>query len=137
MSKKQWTNHAMKSWGSANDEMPKDRIQRLLHTLGIGVVFDETIFINKLDFTYTNIQPKAKSKAEIWSKYEIQVPDIISLEDKVIVELDGDVHTDTAKGVKRTKFRNGLYRNMDVRFIQFNTKEMMSQDDETVLQQLL
>lgn len=142
VSKRQFINRSMRNWdpSDAHDSTPKARIQRILRDMGIYVIFDETIFVSKDDgdYTYSTIQPKASSKEEIFKKYHVFKPDILSIKSKLIVELDGDFHRNTKKGVRQTSNRNDVYSQMrDIHFLPLVTHELKDMSDMDIRKLIL
>jgi len=122
MSKKQWINHSMKNWDSTDghDWEEKNRMVNLLRTdLGlIGGLFDETIFVNKTTFKWQTTQPSVyENKEDLLRCWEIFKPDIIYKKHNLIIEMDGDFHFNTKKGVRQTEKRNQYYEYMGVKFV--------------------
>ena len=111
----------MKNWDSndPHDWQEKQRVVNIIRdrTGLIGAVYDETIFVHKQTFEWTTIQPKGfKSKEELMRTYEIFKPDILYKKHNLIIELDGDFHFETEKGVRQTQKRNQYYEYMGVKF---------------------
>ncbi len=55
---------------------------------------------------------------------------------KLIIELDGDFHTNSEKGAKRTKLRNQYYEYSGIKLISYVTKELDKMTDEELLADL-
>jgi len=138
MSDKQWMNHAMKGWGSAHDEAPKSRVQRILREFKIYVVFDETIFIEKTTGKWSTDHPKGyESMQAVWRDYHTPIADVFSREKGLVVELDGDFHTSSDIQSKKPKRKRDAYYSTDLKFISFVTKEFLKMSDEEIRQKLL
>ena len=52
------------------------------------------------------------------------------------IELDGDFHTNSEKGAKRTKLRNQYYLYAGIKLISYVTKELDKMTDEELLADL-
>jgi hypothetical protein len=124
-------NSAMKKWSSddAHDWEAKKRVQDILRARwNYRCVFDRTIFIDKKTFEIHLYQPDGcTSKEDVRRKYEIFIPDIFikTKQGYKIVELDGDFHFNTKKGVKRTNQRNEMYEYAGIKMIWFYTPKLM------------
>lgn len=132
MNSKSFIHHAMKQWdcNDAHDSIEKNRLQKILKKhFNYYCLFDRTIFISKYNYTWTDIQPNYNKK-EIYKKYHIHKPDIlIKIPFNIIIELDGDFHFNTKKGITQTKLRNKIYNSMNVKFISFSTKQFNKMSD--------
>ena len=122
MSKKQFIGRATKNWSSddGHDWEEKNRMINLLRSeLALqGALFDETIFVNKTTFKWQREQPKNyPTKEALLLCWEIFKPDIIYPKFNLIIEMDGDFHFNTKKGVKRTTQRNQYYEYAEFKFV--------------------
>jgi len=132
---KQWIHKAMKEWDSTDghDLKQKNRIARIIRNNNLHhfPLFDTTIFINKTDFTWTKVHPEGfNNKEELLRQWQPFMPDIFFPLKKTIIELDGDFHRNTAKGVKQTKLRNQHYEYAELKLIEIDTNELNSWSDE-------
>lgn len=129
----------MKNWDSndAHDSVEKNRLQKILKDyFKCYCLFDRVIFISKYDYTWTDIQPNG-TKEEIYKKYYIHIPDIlIKIPYPIIIELDGDFHFNTKKGITQTRNRNEIYNFMDIKFISFYTKTFNKMSDYTLVNKI-
>ena len=131
----------MKSWDStdAHDLNEKTRLAGILREhFNLRCVFDRVIFVDKETFTFTDQHPKGcLTKQEVWRDYEVFCPDILIKKPKpIIIEIDGDFHFNTSKGVKQTNKRNEFYEYMGVRFAWFHTKALNEMNDKEIIEYL-
>jgi len=97
-------------------------------------LFDETIFINKTTFEWTKIHPIGfHTKEQLLLQWAVFMPDLLFPMSNMIIEIDGDFHTNTTKGVKQTKRRNQYYEYAGIRLITFVTSELNKMTDDTLL----
>jgi len=131
----------MKEWDStdAHDNKQKDRLAWIIkkNKLHHFPLFDQTIFIHNNTFHWTKEFPTGYKTKEIfltqWSPFK---PDMLFPLRNLIIEIDGDWHTNTAKGVKQTKRRNQYYEYAGIKLITFVTKELDKMSDKKVLELL-
>jgi len=136
---KQWIHRAMKEWEDAHDLKQKDRIAWLIrdNLLHHFPLFDQTIFINKTTFYWTKIHPAGyHSKGELLLHWEPFMPDLLFPLRNLIIEIDGEWHTNTAKGVKQTKKRNQYYEYAGIKLVTFVTEELNKMSDKKLLEAL-
>ncbi len=142
MTGKGWMHRAMKDWdpSSAKDEDAKVRVQDVLRAKwGYKCVFDRTIFIDKNSFTIHTEQPKdCTSKEDVYKKYYIHIPDILirTVSGTKVVELDGDVHFNSSKGVKNTNLRNEHYEYANIKLVWFYTPTLMKMSTEEIIKHI-
>jgi len=139
MGNKQWIHLAQKEWEDAHDTKQKLRLTRLIKENNIHhyPLYDETIFIHKTTFEWTKIHPKGfHSKEELSVQWAVFMPDMLFPIRNMIIEIDGDWHTNTEKGVKQTKRRNQYYEYAGIKLITFITKELNKMSDKKLLQVL-
>jgi len=137
--KKSFIHRAQQDWTDAHDWQAKNRLSSILRDVyNIRCVFDRTIFINKITLEWTDIQPPGyHSKSEILKDWHIFMPDVlIKGIHPVIIELDGDWHFNSSKGIKQTNKRNGIYDFMDIRFVWFYTPHFMKKSTMEIVQEL-
>lgn len=139
MSSKQFINKAMKDWDSSDghDNAQKNRIARLLQDKHLRhyPLFDQTIFINNNDFQWTKTQPQGFiSKEELLRQWRPFRPDLLFPLKNLIIEIDGDFHTNTTKGVKQTKLRDQYYEYAGIKLVKFVASELNKMSDEELLQ---
>jgi len=136
---KKWIRQAQKEWTDAHDTKQKDRLAWIIkgNNLHHFPLFDETIFINKTTFEWTKIHPVGfKSKEELLLKWAVFMPDMLFPLRNMIIEIDGEWHTNTEKGVKQTKRRNQHYEYAGIKLITFITKELNKMSDKKLLEVL-
>ena len=134
---KQWIHQAQKEWEDAHDTKEKLRLTRIIKENNIHhyPLYDETIFINKTTFEWSKIHPKGfQSKEELSLKWAVFMPDMLFPLRNMIIEIDGDWHYNTEKGVKQTKRRNQYYEYAGIKLITFVTKELNKMSDKKLLQ---
>jgi len=134
---KSWIHLAQKEWRDAHDTKQKDRLAWIIrdNNLHHFPLFDETIFINKTTFHWTKIHPQIfHSKEELLLQWAVFMPDLLFPLRNLIIEIDGDWHTNTEKGVKQTKRRNDYYEYAGIKLITFVTKELDKMNDKELLQ---
>lgn len=139
LSNKQFIRKAMKNWDSsdAHDWNEKIKVATVLKDgFSYSCFYDRTIFVSKLDFTFSDKQPKLLNKEEILQNFYIFKPDIWIKTHNIIIEIDGLFHFNTIKGVKQTNHRNKIYDYMGVKFVWFTTKQV-KESDAAELYQLL
>jgi len=139
LSKNMWVHHAQKEWTDAHDTKQKDRLAWIIrdNKLHHFPLFDETIFIHKTKFEGTKIHPTGiKRKEELKRVWEPFMPDMLFPLRNLIIEIDGDWHTNTEKGVKQTKRRNQYYEYAGIKLITFITKELNKMSDKKLLELL-
>lgn len=142
MKGKGFMHRAMKNWDStsAHDEMPKIRVQEILRAKwDYRVTFDRTIFIDKGTFEVHLEQPKeCLTRQEVLSKYYIHIPDIFvkTQHGYKIVELDGDVHFNSTKGVKNTNLRNEHYDYAGIKYVWFYTPTLEKMSVEEIIKHI-
>ena len=61
------------------------------------------------------------------------MPDMLFGLKNMIIELDGDWHFNTEKGVKQTKRRNQYYEYAGIKLVTFVTKELEKMSDKKIL----
>jgi len=126
----------MKEWEDAHDLKQKDRIAWVIRDNNIHhfPLFDETIFIHKTTFYWTKIHPRGyHSKEELSREWAPFMPDLLFPVKNLIIEIDGDFHFNTEKGVKQTKRRNQYYEYAGIKLITFVTRELNKLSDEALL----
>jgi len=134
---KQWIHQAQKEWTDAHDTKQKDRLAWIIrdNTLHHFPLFDETIFIHKTSFGWTKIFPTGYADKEqflrVWAVFK---PDLLFPLRNLIIEIDGDWHTNTEKGVKQTKRRNQFYEYAGIKLITFVTNELNKMSDKELLE---
>ena len=100
------------------DLIDKARIQNILREyFGVPALMDEVIYIEKKTGKIGSPDPKIyRSKEEIWHDYFVHLPDLLIkvLPKLSVVEVDGDVHWQNTKAVKRTNARNMHYDNAKI-----------------------
>ncbi len=110
------------------DLMDKSRIQNILREyFGVPALMDEVIYIEKKTGKIGSPDPKIyRSKEEIWHDYHVHLPDLlIKLLPKLsVVEIDGDVHWQNTKAVKRTNARNMHYDEAGILMCWFTRKQV-------------
>ncbi len=137
--KKQWIHKAMKNWTDGHDISQKQRIIKLIrdNNLRHYPLIDQTIFIHNTNFEWTKEHPVGFSSKEelcrVWTPF---MPDLFFPLRKLIIELDGDFHTNSEKGAKRTKLRNQYYEYSGIKLISYVTKELDKMTDEELLADL-
>ena len=141
MGKKQWIHHAMKNWDStdAHDSEEKARISKIIHDNNLHhfPLYDETIFINKTDFSWTKIHPEGfTSKEDLMRQWAVFKPDMLFPLRNLIIEIDGSFHTDSEKGAKRTKLRNSYYEYAGIKLLIYTPLELKEMSDEILYQDL-
>lgn len=122
----QWMWHAMKKWEDAHDLELKNKVARVLHKrLNYPSFFDRTIFIKRNDYlTWTDLHPTGyKSKEALLRDWWVQNPDVLVKRHGLIVEIDGDWHFNSPKGIKLTNARNEHYDIAGLRLVWLTTKE--------------
>jgi very-short-patch-repair endonuclease len=124
--------HAIKNAKSEVDFDNKALVQTMLsQNFGIPSLQGEVLFINRntgnLDFVN---QSKFKSKEEIFEKYFVHFPDLIIKVFKVtvVVEIDGDVHWQNNRAIKRTNERNEHYELANIKMLWLTRKEVESKN---------
>ncbi len=140
--KKQWIHYSQKNWDSsdAHDTEQKNRIAEILRDKHIRryPLFDETIFIHKQDHSWVREQPKGyTSKEELWRDWEVFKPDMLFPKNNMIIEIDGDFHFNSEKGVKQTNKRNEYYEYAGIKLIWYYTKTLNEMSDGELYLSLL
>jgi hypothetical protein len=119
------------------DLIDKARIQNILREyFGVPALMDEVIYIEKKTGRIGSPDPKIyRSKEEIWHDYHVHLPDLlIKLLPKLsVVEIDGDVHWQNTKAVKRTNARNMHYDNAGITMLWFTRKEVREQSVKEIV----
>jgi len=134
--KRQWMHRAMKNWGDAKDAQEKNRLAWIIkeNNLHHFPLFDQTIFINKTDFTWTKEHPTGyQSKEELARAWAVFMPDLFFPLRKTIIEIDGSFHFNSEKGVKRTKLRNQYYEYAGLKLITVTPEDMKEISDDELL----
>ena len=110
------------------DLIDKARIQNILREyFGVPALMDEVIYIEKKTGKIGSPDPKIyRSKEEVWHDYFVQLPDlqINVLPKPTVVEIDGDVHWQNKKAIKRTNERNLHYEQAEITMLWFTRKEV-------------
>ena len=132
--KKAFIHRAQKEWSSddGHDGREKNRIATILRNNAIRhyPLFDETIFISKQTHRWTKEHPKGyTSKEDLWRDYEIFKPDLLFPMKNMIIEIDGDWHFNTTKGVKQTNKRNEWYEYAGIKLIWFTAAAVKEMSD--------
>lgn len=133
--KKQWIWRAMAEWTDAHDMQAKQKLQRVLRDeLHIYTLFDPTVFIQKSSGTVTMEQPSGyESKADILRHFYVHMPDMFSRTHNLAIEIDGDWHFNSKKGVKQTNARNENYDFARIKLLWLTPKEILdSRSDEAL-----
>ena len=141
MIKKQWIHKALKEWDSTDghDMNEKNRIAQSLRDSHIShyPLFDQTIFIHKQTFKWQQEQPTGyTSKEDLWRDWEIFKPDLLFAMKNLIIEVDGDWHFNTTKGVKQTNKRNEYYEYAGIRLIWFTAEQVKGWSDSKLYSEL-
>jgi len=131
---KQWIHKAQKDWDSTDghDGREKNRIAEILRINSIRhyPLFDQTIFINKQTHKWVMEQPKGyTSKEDLWRDWEVFKPDLLFPIKNLIIEIDGDFHFNTKKGVRQTNKRNEYYEYAGIKLIWYETKALKEMSD--------
>jgi len=139
---KQWIHRAQKDWDSTDghDNNEKNRIAVILRNNNIRhyPLFDQVIFINKQTHKWVMQQPKGYiSKEDLWRDYEIFKPDLLFPKKNLIIELDGEFHFNSEKGVKQTNKRNEYYEYAGIRLIWFTAEQVKGWSDAELFLQLV
>ncbi len=142
MQNKSFIHKAQKDWDSTDghDTNEKNRIALILRepTLRHFPLFDQVIFIHKTNFKLKMKQPTGyKSKEDLWGDWETFKPDMFFPLKNLIIEIDGEWHFNTEKGVKQTKKRNQYYEYAGVRFFWYYTPDLKKMTDEELRQDLI
>ena len=127
---------AMKNWGDAKDAQQKNRLAWIIkeNNLHHFPLFDQTIFINNTDFSWTKEHPTGyKSKEELARAWAVFMPDLFFPLRKTIIEIDGSFHFNSEKGVKRTKLRNQHYEYAGLKLITVTPEDMKEMSDDELL----
>jgi len=129
MIKTSFIHKAMKNRDSNVDVDDIDKVRRLL-----GTYFDihaleplQPLFFNKLTGTLTRLeQQQFKSKEQIARNYHIFNPDLTFThrDNQWVAEIDGDVHWQNSKSVKRTNLRNETYETAGIKMLWFTRDEV-------------
>jgi hypothetical protein len=132
--KKQWIHRAQKEWDSndGHDTMEKNRIATILRNNSIRhyPLFDQTIFINKQTHSWVKEQPKGyTSKEDLWRHWEVFKPDLLFPNKNLIIEIDGNFHFNTKKGIKQTNKRNEYYEYAGIRLIWYYADTLKEMSD--------
>jgi len=129
----QWIWRAMSEWQDAHDLEWKRNISKVLRDkLGLPSVFDQTIFIKRSGFLmWTDSHPYGyKSKDALMRDWWVQNPDILVKRHNLVVEIDGDWHFNTKKGIKMTNARNDHYEQGGIKLVWLTSKECDCSPDE-------
>lgn len=140
--KKQWIHKAQKDWDptDGHDTAQKNRIAEILRDNHIRhyPIFDETIFINKKTFKWQRNHPTGyNTKEDLLRDWEVFKPDLLFPMKNLIIEIDGDFHFNTAKGIKQTNKRNQYYEYSGIRLIWYETKTLNKMSDAELYLDLL
>ena len=139
--KKSFIHRAQKDWDSTDghDMNEKNRIAEVLRNNKIRhyPLFDQTIFIDKQTFKWTQTHPLGyTTKAELWRDWEVFMPDLLFTHKNLIIEVDGDWHFNTHKGVKQTNKRNEYYEYAGIRLIWFTAEQVKGWSDSKLYSEL-
>ena len=131
---KQWIHRAQRGWDSTDghDLGEKNRIATILRNNNIRhyPLFDETIFINKQTFKWVKEQPKGySSKEDLLREWEVFKPDLFFPMKNLVIEIDGDFHFNTKKGVKQTNKRNEWYEYAGLKLIWYHAQTLKDMSD--------
>lgn len=140
--KKSWIHKAQKDWDSTDghDMNEKDRISKILRNAEIRhyPLLDETIFISKQTHKWQREHPEGyTSKEDLWRDWETFKPDMLFPMKNLIIEIDGDWHFNSSKGVKQTNKRNEWYEYAGIRLIWFTAAEVKGWSDDKLYNELL
>ncbi len=140
--KKSFIHRAQKEWDSTDghDMTEKNRIAVILRDNNIRhyPLFDQTIFINKQTHNWQMEQPSGyTSKEDLWRDWETFKPDLLFPKKNLIIEIDGDWHFNTQKGVKQTNKRNEYYEYAKIRLIWFTAAQVKEWSDAELFLQLV
>ena len=139
---KQWIHRAQRGWDSTDghDTGEKNRIATILRNTNIRhyPLFDETIFINKQTFKWVKEQPKGySSKEDLLREWEVFKPDLFFPMKNLVIEIDGDFHFNTKKGVKQTNKRNEWYEYAGLKLIWYHAQTHKDMSDAQLLLDLV
>jgi len=134
--KKQFIWHAMKDWEDSHDLDQKQFLLNILknHTVRHYPLMDETIFINNHSFLWTREHPTGyETKEKFLADWSPFMPDLLFPMRNMIVELDGDFHRNTNKGIRQTKRRNQYYDYAGIKLVVFETSRDKKYDELNTL----
>ena len=126
--------NAIKKSESNVDFDDRANVQRVLRLqFGIPALMDEVIFISKSTGQVEVLnQKKFSSKEEIFKFYWVHCPDlkINIFKFPFVVEIDGEVHWQTSKGINQTNERNYHYETAGIKMLWLTNKEAQSKPEE-------
>lgn len=108
----------------------KQRISTILnHHFGFACIFhDLTLGIHKIEKWHTRELTQEQMES---GDFYLHKPDMIVTNSSpiIIVEIDGDVHWQSSRAVKRTNLRNEHYESSRLRFLWLTTQEVDNTDE--------
>ena len=138
--KKSFINKAMKEKDPADFDLDeKARMMRILnHYFKLRPLVDEVLFFDKDTGKLEPEQP-VMTKEGILKYYFVCRPDLLikNFEDHPIaVEIDGDVHWQNSKAVRRTNERNEHYETGNVKLLWFTRDEVLKDSTATLVSKI-
>lgn len=139
MMKSQWIWRAMAEWEDAHDLEAKSKVSRVMREqLHLFTVFDLPIFINKFTHQCQLEQPECyESREAILKDYIVHLPDLFNKKHGIVVEIDGNWHFNTKKGVRTTNQRNEDYELAGIKLIWLTPEEVKQNDDDGLANMML
>lgn len=117
-------------WIGFHDDTDEKGIVRdiLLDQFDVNALQDEVVFFNKVSGHLIALDEEKFSEEEILKRFFVHKPDLIvkSVIPQIIVEIDGPVHWENSRAVKRTNARNCHYERAKLRFVWFTYDEVMN-----------
>lgn len=129
MGSNQWIYEAMKSKDPKDfDFDEKQKIHGILkQSFGLNALFDEVLFIDRQLMSVVKSPLFCSSKEDVYKLYHVHNPDLLIKNWKgglLVVEIDGPVHWENSKAVKRTNERNTHYGQAKIKMLWFTRDEV-------------
>jgi very-short-patch-repair endonuclease len=70
-----------------------------------------------------------ETKEALWRDWEVFKPDLLFPIKNLIIEIDGDFHFNTKKGVRQTNKRNEFYEYAGIKLIWYEAKTLKAMSD--------
>jgi len=121
----------MREWEDAHDLDAKNKVSRVMRErLHLFTVFDKPLFISKVTHQVQLEQPDCyDSRESILKDYVVHLPDLFNKKHCIVVEIDGDWHFNTRKGVRQTNQRNEDYELAGIKLVWLTSAEVKDSEE--------
>ena len=124
-------------WITFHDDTDEKAVVRnMLLRFGFFALQDEVLFFNKVSGHLVSVTQEYFSEQEILKRFYVHYPDLFcpNIKPQIVCEIDGDVHWQNSKAVKRTNARNCHYGTAGLRFLWLTTNEVLKSSESKLLE---